>query len=580
MGRWGDEREILRRSERTRARLWRGIEERRAGLAEIARHIYPAAEDALTLDAEALADDRDRRDQGRLTLAPIQAFGVCVNGFYSHLTPPNERWFNLGYPKFGAYGEDEEDAANGAYEALTDATRWLIGWCGAYREVHALYRSLVAFGFGCVVTSPDRERYVHAECLRPGQYALGVGADGKVDRLVRRYAMRPSDALEEFGPEAVGRRVARMAEEGDPGRPLTVWQLIEPHSAGKAGVWRLDAGRFGYRSVYWCGQCSDGDGGGLLAVRGSKRRPFVAPRIQCERGEAYGRGFGADVIGHCRGLQELCESAMDISDQEAHPAMMAPASMADDGLRLEAYAVNYYRDDLHPNAVYRAVQQGADPGLTERAAARLEGEIRRVMLNSEFETLDALRDAGAGGRMTATEVQARVSEKLEQLQGIATTLNDEWLDPFVTLMADYAMDPPEGLPPLAEPEGAPEPFEIRYESRIHRAANAATVNAGFDSLQRAGALAEGDPAVMDNFDADAIARDVHRRLGGPERWLRKAADRNRIREERARARGAEREAQMRQVEAKTLRDAAAARVDPEDDAGVAAMVDAALEDTE
>ncbi len=592
MTKFGNAQEIVQNCDRQRQQLWNEFERIKPNLVEIARYIYPAAVPGLVRDirnigSESIYDDDD--DQNRLTSVPFDAFRIAVSGFYTNLTNPSSPWFRLNSPEFGRTDPAQDDFYADVYDTLTDATRWLINWSGSNRALHTIYKHLVAFGFACAIADPDDERYVRLSCLRVGQYALGIDRKGKVDRVVRHFAFTAEQMIEEFGASQVSDSVKEAAKRGDLTTKYEVWNLVEPHRRlpGVDSPYRLSYTRFKYRSVYWSAERRDNDSYGLLAVRGYEIKPIVAPRLVFEVGDIYGRGCGANVVGHCRALQTMAESQLDIADQNAHPSMMAPVSMADDGLRLGPLDVNFYPDGLGPNAVYRTIGQPPSGEHTANEMARLEHEIRKEMFNSEFETINAMEDNAAGaarepnGHMTATEVRVRVNEKMEQLSGIATTLNDELLDPFVTLMAAYvrrSVTDAErlGLPPLVElPEevaGSSAPFDIKYESAIHAAASAQPINAANQSFQQAAnyAAATQDPTVLDNFDLDQMARDMHRRLGAPEKYLKNAEERDAIREQRAQAAAEAQQAQLQSVRAKTLKDAMSAPVSPETIGGAVA----------
>lgn len=580
MGKFGDTARIVSCCDRQRVAMWNDFNKIKPKLTEIARYFYPTAVSSLERDVRELIgvdqyDDDD--DRMRMTGVPFDAFRICVNGFYVHLTGPNTKWFKLGNPKFGRTDESQDDFFNSVYEELTDATRWLIGWSGAYKSVHAVYRHLTAFGFAALLATEDEERYVHCQTLRIGTYAMGVDRRGRVDRVCRHFAMTAEQMVEEFGWENVGDNVRTAAENRDTTTRYEVWNLIEPHRKvhDDEGPYNLSYQRFAYRSVYWSGD-SRSTNDGVLAVRGYAFKPIVCPRINHEEGDIYGRGLCADVLGHARALQTMREDCLDIDDQNAHPSMMAPASMSDDGLHLDPLSVNWYPDGAGKDAVYRTIQAGLDTEGTRADAGIAEMELRKALLNSEFETINAMEDSRPGrDRMTATEVSVRVDEKMEQLSGIATTLNDEWLDPFVTMMSAFvklasvraAAGERTTLPAIIDlPEevmNARVPFDIKYESKIHAAANAQTVNAGFESLSRAGSFAEAKPEILDNFDLDAIARDTHRMLGAPENWLKTTKLRDEERRAREEAAQQARQAQQAALNAKTLRDVASSPISPE-----------------
>lgn len=575
MSKFGNSEEIVAACERQRKSLWQGFERIRPKLAEIARYVYPNALSGLTRDVKDVSSAEaayDGDDSERFTGVPFDAFRVAYSGFYTNLTNPAAPWFSVGSPDFGTRDEGEKDYFADAYAKLTEATRWLMGWCGSYRALHLAYKHLVAFGFAAIVVDADEERIANVRCLRVGTYALGIDRKGKVNRCVRHFAYTAEQMVEEFGAENLLENVVEAARRGDAEAKFEVWNLVEPHRkvGGGKGPYTLSYRKFVYRSVYWSSEARNNGQDGLLAVRGYMVKPLVAPRLSFEVGDVYGRGCGADALGHCRALQTLAESQLDLADQEAHPSLMAPASMADDGLRLGAWDVNYYPDGAGPNAVYRTIGDHPRGDRAQREQARLESELRKAFFNSEFETISAMQDQRAlGGRaagdMTATEVRARVGEKMEQLAGIATTLNDELLDPFVSTMAGYAMMA--GLVDAELPEGAGSsmPWDIKYESAIHAAVNAQPINAATSSFQIASSVAKSaqDPSVLDNFDADAMARDVHRKLGAPEKYLRKVEDREKIRAARAEEAERARQLEEQKVQAEALNKMASAPVTPE-----------------
>lgn len=563
MERFGKEREILRSARRAKDEMWREFEAIRPGLLAIAREVYPAAITSLSAETQDFAArkaeeiDEDRR---RLTSIPFEAFRIGASGFHVNLTSPARKWFSLKVPSFGASVSPEAEGVRRFSERLTDATRWLIAWSGAYRSLAILYRHLLAFGFGCILTQPDDERIVYSECLRMGTYAFGVNRRGHVDRVARKFAFTAEQLIDEFGRDALPENILKEAADGSLKRH-EVWNLIEPHQqdgpGGDPRGWRLPYEQFSYRSVYWAdGMARDGSSGSnLLAVRGSARKPFVAPRLEYEAGDVYGRGRGAAAVGLCRGLQQLCEDRLDISGMAAQPAVVVSADLEGD-VQLGRCGINYASPgDQRNQAIYRALADPPHAQELDPEMGRLADDIRALFYNGEFTSISEIK--ARPGVKTATEVEQIVRENMEQLSAIVTTLDDELLDPFVSMYMAWVLD--SGIVEMPE-EMNGQPLDIRYESVIHRAQQAADIGARNSSMSFALQVANARPDVLDNFDFDRMSREMHRSLGGSELDLVPSDVIQRQREARAQEQAKMQGQQEAAMQAQTFRELASAPV--------------------
>lgn len=575
MGKYGQTDKIVKRCEREKTQLWNGFERIRPKLTEIARYVYPQALAGLTEEPRSITEESpyDGDDAARRTSVAMDAFRIAHNGFHVNLTNPSSPWFRLRIPSFSKQPGEQKDFEEGELNKVTKATQWLIAWSGAYDALHTLYKHLVMGGFGCVYTQEDPERLVRTECLRLGTYALGINRQGRVDRIVRRFVLTPMQLADEFGYEALSSALKQAVEREDNETKHEIWCYIEPHKKPVfpgATKYNLSYDDFTYRSTYWAHGVGAESEDGILAIRGHRVKPFVAPRLRFEAGDVYGRGCAIDVLGQMRELQMLAEVLGDTAEADTNPPLAAPASMADTGIRLGAGEINYYPDNLSPNAVYRILGDPTKTDKTEVEFARLEAEIRKAFFNTEFETINAMQDNAAvqggtrgHGNMTATEVRARVQEKMEQLAGIATTLNNEFLDPFVSMMAAWAIlaGVTDAEIPAAE-DGAAFPWEFKYESAIHAAAYAQPINAALQSLDVASAIINltNSTAVMDNYNVDSIIRDIHRKAGASEEYLKSEKERDAERERRAQAEAQAAQIDQAQTVARAIKDVASAPI--------------------
>lgn len=578
MKNFGDTEEIRKSCERERADLWPRMERMRPMMEDIARMFYPAAIEGLVRQSEELAEPTQDEDEELLyTTVPRKAFQVGATGFFINLTSPAKRWCKLATrPARFVTGQTEERHAR-EMDALTEALRYVMRRSGVYKSIETAWKHLLAFGYAAIIVRPEEwtGRYARCETLRPGTYAMGIGADGKVNRLVRRFAFTVEELRDEFGEEALGEDLRLALERGDKAR-REVWNLIEPHKKlwrGDKRKWKLNYNAYSYRSIWWLPAGGSGEGSGVLAVRGYRYRPFVCPRFECEHGEIYGRSRAWDALGAAKALQTIRSDALDISGQAAQPAVCASWDLQEAGLHLGRGGVNWTAPgEQGANAVYRALREPPSSEQARLDAEVLSGEIKNIFYNSEFASIDALKNQA--GVKTATEIEYIRWDNFAQLSGIATTMDEEFLDPLVMLFCNIVLDA--GL--VALPAGtAREELEIHYESDVHKAQNAADINARNAAMNFAMQLANAKPEVLDNFNFDAAVRAQHRVLGAPEADLKdvrlREQERSARAEEAARQQGIAEEA----ARAKTFREIASAPATPQTYGGMLRAAEAGAE---
>ena len=548
MTNWGDAERIRNAAVKLKTPMWNDFERIRPELTEIAKAYYPLAVDGLTRAVQDMHSPHMFEDEDRdydLSLAGRRAFKIGVSGFYVNMFSPARRnWRFVAKPTQFATGGDADEQSAKDLDALTEASRYIMYHSKTYREVNTIIKHLLAFGFGCLLVRPESERerkirgkYLFSQCLRMGTYAMAVDGYGEVNRIIRHFAYTAEQLVQIYGAEELPESVMTAYQNGSNTR-YEVWNLIEPHVKGKKKDPRrfvLDYEKFSYRSISWLA-ITEGQNHGLLEVSGFTRKPFVAPRLEFETGDVYGVGNGCDSIGLIKALQTICEDCLDISGQAAQPAVCVSEELRNNGggIQLGRRGVNWVpAGEQGKNAITRAL---ADPPSSREAreeGARIQQELKDSNFNNEFASINM--DDQNNPVRTATEIEYRKRQSLEQLSGAATTLEDELSGPLATMMRDYALEL--GLCML--PVGTEiDKLDIRYESAVHKAMNAPDINSRTEGLGFAIQVAElqmkrGDTeTVLDNFDLDALIRRHYRTLGAPEKDLVTEEKRNQDRERR------------------------------------------------
>lgn len=516
-------------------------------LAQIAREFYPIGVAGLTKGVEELADECAYDSETRyLTTKPMDCLRKGAAGFHGNLTSPARRWFRLRAKK----GTD--DQSDRLLDQLTEATEWVFNYGGVYPQLYKLYEHCLCFGFGCMLVTKSSERVVKARTLRVGTYALGIGEDGKVCRVVRRFSWTAEQILKEYGAPSVPDCVKEAAEKGDTKRRWTIYNLIEPNAQGDLKEYdpvskQLDlSDEMIYRSIYWLGgKCTGAKNEGILEYSGFSVKPIIAPRLDYELGDTYGRGRGLDGLDLARGVQSFQYDILKISGMTAQPPVVASSEFKDTGLRLGRGQVNYARMGEQSKALVAPIfAQSPNSSEVRHDREAAEQELADLFFNTAFATIDALKNQT--GVKTATEIDALVRENMERLNPVVTNFDNELLDPLVQAVASYTVtgliaqqqgQVAEGLPDLAN-------IEVEYVSQIHLAARQSQMSAITTFLQFAGGLAQAKPEALDIVDSDGTMKCYAKMLGVPMECITKEENIEAIRQARAQQQQAMQQQQM------------------------------------
>lgn len=509
---------------------------------EIAEALYPIALPGLRNRVSGtFRGAGSRREPIRATNWPQEQLKKGAAGFSVHLTSPARKWFELtaALPLMDA---TQEHTLDESLEMLTEATREVFSSSGIYQQLDKLYEHLMAFGTGCLLLLPNPRalgyNLIQATTLRFGTYALGIGADGKVNRVSRKFEFTANQLCEEFGRARLPERVLAAVREGrGADSRFTVTNLIEPNLVGD--VWDDCAELCGlppemaYRSIYLPDWSEPGHE--LLDVRGIPVNPIVAPRLEKENGDVWGRGRGIDALPLARALAALREDAINITGNISDPALFVDTSLQGQPLRLERGGITYYpmSEGRQPTIPAIPVNQSLQ-GIIDQTQD-LRNELAETLLVTRFAVIDALK--ANPGVKTATEVQQLVRENLGLLGPIVTGLDSELLDPLVGTVATLTLHAAqeEGIDLAALAPVLETGMKIVYVGEIHQALKAGNINALTSLAEFVGGLMQAtqDPSVADNIRKDEAVREFADAVGANKRTLSSPEEMEQTRQARA-----------------------------------------------
>lgn len=356
-----------------------------------------------------------RRDDKMLQGVAWQSAQVFSAGIMSGLTPPSRQWFKF------AFSNPELNKDVGATKVLDqrqEIMQAVLAGSNFYNSVHSCYLEL-PFGQAPLAIFPDSKTGVRFQPLTIGTYALEVGGDGTVQRLLRRYRLTLEQIVESFGQDALPQRYkAQFDNNRFDNKKYTVYWLVEPNRDREPGkIGRLN---MPYRSMYWMKGSNENE---WLYVGGFEEFPVPVARYIVTGMDAYGKGPGWFAEGDVNALQVMKKDQLLGIEMGVKPPVTVTHDVMNYG------GVNMYPGGMTKmsdsnSAVRPLFQVGLDIDHVSAEITLTKDDIKRAYAADLFLMLDNIDN----GQMTAREIIERQQEKLQQLGPVVQRLQDEFLN--------------------------------------------------------------------------------------------------------------------------------------------------------
>lgn len=496
--------------------------------------------------ARGVFDDEDRTSQAKLTdgkkivdTTPIKAVDTLAAGMMGGLTSPSLRWFFLRTK------DDNQDPGSPAakwLQMVQETMENVLDGAGVYNAIHNFYLEIATFGTAAFLIEADPKTVVRAVPLTVGEYAIDVDKRGKPCRAARKLRMTAWQMKQTFGEDKLPERVKQQINDKRYDQESVVYHLITPNEKRETG--KADNKNMPYLSVYW----AEGTEETYLRESGYEEFPLVCARWSVKNdAQVYGKAPGWTALSDVKMLQKLHKSKLVALDKIVNPAMMI-SSAVQGTPNLQAGGITRYNGTTDPGI--KPVYQIQD---NLQAMEMVIGQTQERIKQMFYVDLFLMLSGVDAGKMTATEVQARMQEKMMVLGPVLQRLKEELLDPLLDRVFNICWRSGILPPPPEEMQDAA--MNVEYVSVIARAQkgdNTNTITQGFALLQN---WAQMDPSVMDYVDTGAAVREAFKSMGVPASMLRSQEEVQNLQAARAQAQQqaqAAQEAQMLAQGAKTL----------------------------
>lgn len=491
--------------------------------------------------------------------SPVLAIRTLAAGLMSGVTNPSQRWIRIK-----THDTDLYDAPGVAVwcEAVTNAVLDMLARSNYYDTMEPVYRELGTFGtaaHGCY-EMPFDPRFPADPILNfvPytwGEYWIGQDSRQRVQTFLRKFKWTARQIVERFvdnpqnpndpkwrniSPQTISLWRNRSGEQR-----IELVHVLEPNREYIPGS-PLPRDRL-VRSVFYE---RGGNPNQLLEVSGYYNMPVKVPRWDLNSDDAWGHSPAMDCLGDAKSLQVQHKRKAQGIDKHLDPPLIGDANLKKtrvsmlpgDVTWLEGAAINSY--GLKP--LYE-VKPDLGPLLEDIKDMR--GRIQASLYTDVFQMLKTMGEELKSG-ITATEIQARVQERILEMGPVLTRLNNELYEPQIEQVLDIGirrsklawqymqrnLPLPRGVemifpPPPAALKG--KPLKIEYISILSQAMKLSEVKGIQQLVSYVIQVAGAKPDVLDKLDLDTSIDIVADRLSVPPEIVVPTAVAEKFREKRA-----------------------------------------------
>jgi len=373
-------------------------------------------------------------------------------------------------------------------------------------QAHECYVSLMAFGNDALFTDDVLGVGIRYKSCSMSEIFIAEDHAGIIDLVHRRFPLTARQAVQKFGEDKIPERIKKDGEKY-PFRKHQFIHCVRPNQEIKRGA--RDHRGMKYSSYYVAK-----DDKMMVSEGGYRTFPYAVGRHVTAPTETYGRSPAMMVLPDIKMVNEMEKTMI----RAAHKIVDPPLLLYGDGV-LSAF-------NARPNALnYGGVNdQGVQLVVPLKTGSNLPIGIemadqkRKVINDALYVTLFQILVQNP--QMTATEALLRAQEKGQLLAPTMGRQQSEFLERVITRELDIGsaagVFPP--MPEKLRRSGGE--VKVVYTSPLSRLRRAEDGVAIMRTLEQVSMIAQVRPDVWDNFDDEAIARELADINGMPAKTLR------------------------------------------------------------
>ena len=511
-----------------------------ANYSDLAKFILPRRSIWLTQSAGGLPSPNSMTrglEINQAILDPTATFAtrICAGGLMSGLASPSRPWFKIIPAMRGAV---IDDAGRQWLDSIEDIVYTVLARSNFYNSFAQECEDIVIYGTAVNIIYEDAKDLIRCYTPCVGEYYLASGATMRVDGLYRAFVMTVAQMVDFFGLDNCPADIQKLWKEK--GGALTTERLIAHSIEPNFPIAGTNVGKvkgdFTWREVYWM----YGTGTPFpLAMRGFMDAPFTASRWSTQSNDAYGRSPGMDILPDVRQLQvETYRKAQGIEKTVNPPLIGGPELLNKPTSQLPGHLTILNSDVSAGKGIRSIYEQKFDVSDISADIAQIQQRIKVGLFNDLF----LMIAEGPKNEKTATEIQAKLTEKMQVIGPVIENLLSESLQPklkriFGILRRNNMIPPP--------PQSMKNvPLDIQFVSILALAQKSASTG-GVEALMKlVGEIGAIHPEIFDLPDFDETLQEYNDLLGNKQKLIKDPKIVAAIREKRAQQQQQQQQAEL------------------------------------
>ncbi len=457
---------------------------------------------------------------------PMQARRGLATAIDGLLKPSTTKWF---WMKAGDEALNEDDGAKRWFDAV-QARMWAEIYsptAGFLEHSSAVDNDLSTFGWGVLWIAENRTRSGLAfKSLFLGDVAIDESADGQIDCADIRRSFTARQAVQRWGRDKLGKKITEALDSTDPKQRDKIFQFVQCVAPREDRDPRSrDSKNLPFASVIICT-----DDEHIVEETGYHEFPMAIPRWEVSGSQVYPRSPGMLALPDARTLQTMGHTLLVGGQMAVDPPRWIADEAAFSPVRTWPGGLTVVNTEIVKETGGRPMGT-LDAGANIPVGREMQDDYRRMVEAAFFKNVFNLPVDSR--QMTATEVMERKEEFLRTIGPTMGQLENNYIGVIVRRVFGIMLRA--GALPAAPEQLQGTSARFEFMSPVQQAKRQIEAAGMARAIEAVAPILQMQPETADNFDGDAVIRDLPNAFGMPQKWLKPIEQRDEERAQRAQA---------------------------------------------